>query len=84
MYDISDFERIIEYTFRDKNLLRRALTHSSYAVEQGQDLRGWAADGSNGGKDRLQCSGLDGHQNQVGGWAGVFGCDVVQVEGLSI
>ncbi len=39
MYDISDFERIIEYTFRDKNLLRRALTHSSYAVEQGQEGR---------------------------------------------
>ena len=28
-----DFETIIQYNFRDKNLLEKALTHSSYCRE---------------------------------------------------
>lgn len=33
MQDISDFEEIIGYKFTDKELLKQALTHSSYANE---------------------------------------------------
>lgn len=32
--NISDLESVIGYTFRDKMLIKRALTHSSYANEQ--------------------------------------------------
>lgn len=34
-----DFEKIIEYTFRDKQLLQKALTHSSYCREHGLESR---------------------------------------------
>lgn len=34
MTDLSEFESIIEYTFNNKNHLRLALTHSSYANEK--------------------------------------------------
>ena len=33
MKDLSEFEKLIGYEFRDKNLLTQALTHSSYANE---------------------------------------------------
>ena len=29
----SDLEKVLNYTFRDKNILREALTHKSYAAE---------------------------------------------------
>ena len=31
---ISEFEQVIGYEFKDKSLLERALTHSSYANEK--------------------------------------------------
>ncbi len=34
MRQIEEFEKNIHYVFKDKNLLRRALTHSSYANEK--------------------------------------------------
>ena len=36
MRRIEDFENSIEYSFKDKNLLKNALTHSSYASENGK------------------------------------------------
>ena len=35
---MTDFENKIGYEFKDKNLLARALTHSSYANEKGTGL----------------------------------------------
>lgn len=35
---MTDFEKKIGYEFKDKNLLKRALTHSSYANEKGTGL----------------------------------------------
>lgn len=35
MQGLSELERITGYTFRDKELLKTALTHSSYAAEKG-------------------------------------------------
>ena len=35
---MTDFEKRIGYEFKDKNLLQRALTHSSYANEKGTGL----------------------------------------------
>ena len=35
---MTDFEKKIGYEFKDKNLLARALTHSSYANEKGTGL----------------------------------------------
>ena len=37
MSDISILESSIHYTFKDKSLLEKALTHSSYASEHGMD-----------------------------------------------
>ncbi len=34
-----DFERIIKYTFKDKSLLEKALTHSSYCRENGLESK---------------------------------------------
>ena len=36
---LSDFERIIGYTFKDKSLLFEALSHSSFANESKEKLR---------------------------------------------
>lgn len=36
---MTDFERRIGYEFKDKSLLKRALTHSSYANEKGTGLQ---------------------------------------------
>ena len=36
---LEKFEEIIGYSFKKKNLLKTALTHSSYANEQGGDLK---------------------------------------------
>ena len=33
MRDLAELEKKLQYTFRDKELLRTALTHSSYANE---------------------------------------------------
>lgn len=33
-YDFSELEKKIEYTYKDKNLLRQAMTHTSFANEQ--------------------------------------------------
>lgn len=34
-----DFEQIIKYSFKDKTLLDKALTHSSYCREHGVDAK---------------------------------------------
>ena len=35
---MTDFQKKIGYEFKDKELLKRALTHSSYANEKGTGL----------------------------------------------
>ena len=37
MNNLSEFEGVIGYTFKNKDLLRTALTHSSYANEHGME-----------------------------------------------
>ena len=39
MHDFSQFEKNIGYTFSDKELLKTALTHSSYINEHGMNRR---------------------------------------------
>lgn len=34
IHDISSFERVISYSFKDKSLIKQALTHSSYSNER--------------------------------------------------
>ncbi len=38
-FDISEFEKILEYTFKNKNLIKEALAHSSYANENKKNRR---------------------------------------------
>ena len=35
----SDFEKVIQYTFQDKELLNKALTHSSYCREHAVETK---------------------------------------------
>ena len=37
IFDVSEIENIIGYTFKDKSLLRKCFTHASYAHEHGEE-----------------------------------------------